>query len=109
MNSQKLIMPHQPTSDLPLTPPQTLATLRASLLETFLTSFRTAAAANDTNNIGRFFKLFPMIGEEDTGLEAYADWVSGIVRAKTAALPSKSTSTLFPLCFPLPGSSNLSC
>ena len=32
-----------------------------------------------------------MIGEEDTGLEAYAEWVSGIVRAKTAALPSKSS------------------
>ncbi|KAL8286854.1 hypothetical protein RQP46_003860 [Phenoliferia psychrophenolica] len=81
-----------PTSTLPLTPPQTLATLRASLLDTFLTSFRTAAAANDTNNIGRFFKLFPMIGEEDTGLEAYAEWVSGIVRAKTAALPTKTKS-----------------
>ncbi|KAK4703766.1 conserved oligomeric Golgi complex subunit 4, partial [Phenoliferia sp. Uapishka_3] len=83
-----------PTSTLPLPPPQTLATLRASLLDTFLTSFRTASSTGDTNNINRFFKLFPMIGEEDTGLDAYADWVSGIVRAKTAALPSKIASAL---------------
>ncbi|KAM0754435.1 COG4-domain-containing protein [Meredithblackwellia eburnea MCA 4105] len=81
-----------PTSSLPLSPPQTLSTLRATLLDTFLTSFRTAAGAGDTNNINRFFKLFPMIGEEDTGLDAYAEWVSGIVRAKTAALPTKAQS-----------------
>ncbi|GJN87255.1 hypothetical protein Rhopal_000203-T1 [Rhodotorula paludigena] len=81
-----------PTADLPSPPATTLAQLRASLLETFLTSFRTAAAANDTNNINRFFKLFPMIEEEDKGLEVYAEWVAGIVRAKTGALSSKGQS-----------------
>ena len=35
------------------------------MLETFLTSFRAASTSGDTNNINRFFKLFPMIGEED--------------------------------------------
>ncbi|BGP23290.1 intra-Golgi transport-related protein [Rhodotorula toruloides] len=81
-----------PTSDLPLTPSATLALLRASLLETFVAAFRTAAEANDTNNINRFFKLFPMIEEEEKGLEVYADWVAGIVRAKTGALSTKSQS-----------------
>ncbi|BGP01261.1 Conserved oligomeric Golgi complex subunit 4 [Rhodotorula toruloides] len=81
-----------PTSDLPSTPSATLAQLRASLLETFVTAFRTAAEANDTNNINRFFKLFPMIEEEEKGLEVYADWVAGIVRAKTGALSTKSQS-----------------
>lgn len=30
-----------------------------------------------------------MIEEEDKGLEVYAEWVAGIVRAKTGALSSK--------------------
>ncbi|GAA5821216.1 hypothetical protein JCM11251_004517 [Rhodosporidiobolus azoricus] len=81
-----------PTSDLPSTPTATLAQLRASLLETFLTAFRAAAQSNDTNNINRFFKLFPMIEEEDKGLEVYAEWVAGIVRAKTGQLSTKSQS-----------------
>ncbi|GAA5924274.1 hypothetical protein JCM10213_004539 [Rhodosporidiobolus nylandii] len=81
-----------PTSDLPSTPTATLAQLRSSLLETFLAAFRTAAQANDTNNINRFFKLFPMIEEEDKGLEVYAEWVAGIVRAKTGQLSTKSQS-----------------
>lgn len=85
----------QPTADLPSTPTATLAQLRASLLDTFVTSFRTAASANDTNNINRYFKLFPIIQEDATGLEVYAEWVSGIVRAKTGALTTKSGSRRF--------------
>ncbi|GAA6059731.1 hypothetical protein JCM10212_000259 [Sporobolomyces blumeae] len=81
-----------PTSDLPSAPAQTLSQLHAALLETFLTHFRTAAEQGDTNNINRFFKLFPMIEEEDRGLEVYADWVGGIVRSKTGALGTKSQS-----------------
>ncbi|GAA5976610.1 hypothetical protein JCM10908_005566 [Rhodotorula pacifica] len=81
-----------PTSDLPSTPAATLSQLRASLLETFVASFRSAAAANDTNNINRYFKLFPIIQEDSKGLEVYAEWVSGIVRAKTGALSTKSQS-----------------
>ncbi|KAG0655450.1 hypothetical protein C6P46_000992, partial [Rhodotorula mucilaginosa] len=81
-----------PTADLPSTPAVTLSQLRASLLETFVSSFRTAAAANDTNNINRYFKLFPIIQEDSKGLEVYAEWVSGIVRAKTGALSTKSQS-----------------
>ncbi|GAA5979541.1 hypothetical protein JCM11641_005429 [Rhodosporidiobolus odoratus] len=81
-----------PTSDLPSTPTVTLDQLRASLLETFLTAFRSAAQSNDTNNINRFFKLFPMIEEEEQGLKVYAEWVTGIVRAKTGQLSTKSQS-----------------
>ncbi|KAM0788201.1 hypothetical protein ACM66B_001360 [Microbotryomycetes sp. NB124-2] len=81
-----------PTVTLPLAPSQTLANLRASLLETFATAFAEAAAANDTNNINRFFKLFPSIGEEEKGLSAYAEWVGGIVRSKTGSLSVKSQS-----------------
>lgn len=55
-----------------------------------MSSFRTAAAANDTNNINRYFKLFPIIQEDSKGLEVYAEWVSGIVRAKIGALSTKS-------------------
>lgn len=70
----------KPTSDLPQSPPSTLAALRATLLDTFTTAFKSAAAQQDTQNINRFFKLFPMIGEDDTGLKVYAEWVGGIVR-----------------------------
>lgn len=87
----------QPTSNLPLAPPQTISTLRATLLEIFLNSFRTASSTGDTNNINRFFKLFPMIGEEDAGLDVYADWVGGIVRSKTGVLAAKSEFTYLDL------------
>ena len=90
----------QPTANLPLSPPQTLSTLRATLLDTFLTSFRLASTSGDVANTNRFFKLFPMIGEEETGLEVYAEWVSGIVRSKTEALSARSTS-LHSQSFPL--------
>lgn len=43
-------------------------------------------------NTNRFFKLFPMIGEEDVGLAVYAEWLAGIVRSKTGALSAKSES-----------------
>ena len=82
----------QPTANLPLPPPQTLSTLRATLLDTFLSSFRLASTSGDVANTNRFFKLFPMIREEEVGLEVYAEWVSGIVRSKTEALSARSTS-----------------
>lgn len=44
-------------------------------------------------NTNRFFKLFPMIGEEEIGLNVYAEWVSGIVRNKTN-VGTKSTCLL---------------
>ncbi|GAA5938237.1 Golgi transport complex subunit COG4 [Sporobolomyces koalae] len=81
-----------PSSDLPSIPTQTLAQFHDTLLETFLASFRTAVEQNDTNNINRFFKLFPMIEAEDKGLEVYADWVGGVVRSKASALGTKSQS-----------------
>ncbi|ORY88716.1 COG4 transport protein-domain-containing protein [Leucosporidium creatinivorum] len=72
-----------PTSDLPSTPSLTLSTLHSTLLDTFLTSFRTASSTGDTNNINRFFKLFPMIDEEEKGLGVYAEWVGGVLRSKS--------------------------
>lgn len=82
----------QPTSDLPSTPSQTLDQMHETLVETFLASFKSAAAENDNTNIGRYFKLFPMIDEQEKGLEVYAEWVGSIVRSKTGALATKSQS-----------------
>ena len=39
-----------------------------------------------------------MIGEEDMGLEVYAEWVGGIVRGKTGTLSAKSELILARAC-----------
>ncbi|GAA5988399.1 hypothetical protein JCM5350_005296 [Sporobolomyces pararoseus] len=83
-----------PTSELPLTPQQTLIEFHTTLLETFLSNFKKAVSENDTQNIGRFFKLFPMIKEESVGLKVYAEWVSGIVRNKSSnSIKSNNSSS----------------
>lgn len=79
----------QPTSDLPLPPAETLAQARESLLETFKKNFADASAARDSANTSRFFKLFPAIGWEKEGLEAYSDFVVDLVRAR-ATVSGKS-------------------
>jgi len=64
-----------PSSELPLPPVQTLQNARESLLKIFRSQFRLASQAKDATVTSRFFKLFPIIGWEDEGLEEYSTFV----------------------------------
>lgn len=72
-----------PSSDDPHPPPQALDELRNTLLETFKERFKDAAEKKDEQNTSRFFKLFPMIGAEEQGLEVYGDFVVGLVKGRS--------------------------
>ncbi|KAK1229053.1 Golgi transport complex subunit 4 [Marasmius sp. AFHP31] len=83
-----------PTSDSHLPPAQTLEAAREELLQIFLRNFEQASRAKDAAATSRFFKLFPAIGWEKEGLEAYALFVVDLVRVR-APVATKSNSPLY--------------
>lgn len=62
---------------------------RAKLLSIFRENFTLASQARDSANTSRFFKLFPAIGWEKEGLEAYSGFVVDLVRGR-ATVSGKS-------------------
>lgn len=89
-----------PTADVPDPPRQTLDAAAESLCGLFLREFDKAAADADGSRVTRFFKLFPLIGRSDTGLDAYGRYVChGVAaRARTtfnAAPPEQRRDTYF--------------
>lgn len=64
-----------PTSEVPDAPRVTLDAAAASLCGLFLREFEKAVGEADGGKITRFFKMFPLIGREKEGLEAYGRYV----------------------------------
>ncbi|KAJ7752135.1 COG4 transport protein-domain-containing protein [Mycena metata] len=74
-----------PTSDSHLPPAQTLQAAREHLLAVFRQQFEQASRSRDSTTTSRFFKLFPAIGWEEEGLQAYAAFVVDLVRVRAPA------------------------
>ena len=70
---------------------------REKLLEIFRQKFDEASRSRDSTATTRFFKLFPAIGWEKEGLEAYAAFVVDLVRIRAPA-SAKSTSRVVAHC-----------
>ncbi|THH27626.1 hypothetical protein EUX98_g6565 [Antrodiella citrinella] len=83
-----------PTPENHLPPAQTLQLVREQLLEIFLQHFDQASKARDAAATSRFFKLFPAIGWETEGLQAYASFVVDLVRVRAPA-SAKTSSPLY--------------
>lgn len=83
-----------PTSQYPLPPSQTLQELRDILLQTFRSEFDAAVKRKDQPGVSRFFRLWPAIGAEEEGLEAYGNFVIGLVKARSPTA-GKSSSPLY--------------
>ncbi|KAL8288539.1 hypothetical protein RB600_004156 [Gaeumannomyces tritici] len=64
-----------PTVETPDSPAATLESARESLCGLFLREFDRAAADADGARVTRFFKLFPLIGRGDVGLDVYGRYV----------------------------------
>ncbi len=64
-----------PTVEVPDPPAVTLEEARASLCGLFLREFERAAQEADDARVTRFFKLFPLIGRTDVGLDVYGRYV----------------------------------
>lgn len=64
-----------PSIEIPDSPYKTLENAAEGLCEVFLREFERAAAEGDGGRVTRFFKLFPLIGRGDKGLDAYGRYV----------------------------------
>jgi hypothetical protein len=85
----------QPTEESHLPPAQTLQAAREHLLQVFTRRFEQASRSRDSTATSRFFKLFPAIGWETEGLQAYASFVVDLVRVKA---PASAKSMVSPVC-----------
>ncbi|KAG6041041.1 hypothetical protein E4U41_006132 [Claviceps citrina] len=76
-----------PSVEVPDAPWVTLETSRESLCGLFLREFEKAAADGDGTKVTRFFKLFPLIGRADVGLDVYGRYVcQGVAGTARATL-----------------------
>lgn len=75
-----------PTVEIPDAPWVTLENARESLCMLFLREFEKAVSENDGAKITRFFKLFPLIGRADVGLDVYGRYVCQGVASQARAV-----------------------
>lgn len=74
-----------PTAEVPDPPYVTLDTAAESLCGLFLREFDKAVKEGDGAKITRFFKLFPLIGRSEVGLDVYGRYVCQGVAARARA------------------------
>ncbi|KAK8153207.1 COG4 transport protein-domain-containing protein [Phyllosticta citrichinensis] len=74
-----------PTAEVPDPPRVTLENAAESLCGLFLREFEKAARDGDGTGVTRFFKLFPLIGRSDVGLDAYGRYVCHGVSSRARA------------------------
>lgn len=85
-----------PTAEFPDYPEETLNEASKSLGAIFLREFGIAAAGKDMETLTRYFKLFPLIGQEKEGLEVYAKFICGIITAQSRTrIQNRSENSLF--------------
>ena len=73
---------------------EALQAAREELLAIFRRNFEQASTARDSAATSRFFKLFPAIGWETEGLEAYATFVVDLVRVRAPTSAKSMVLTL---------------
>ncbi|KAH0610841.1 uncharacterized protein H6S33_011268 [Morchella sextelata] len=82
-----------PTAEVPDPPSVTLENAAEALCGLFLREFEKAAAAGDGEKVTRFFKLFPLIGRTEVGLEVYGRYVcQGVSARARETLANRRTS-----------------
>ena len=74
-----------PTAEVPDTPIVTLEHAAESLRGLFLREFEKAAQEGNGTKVTRFFKLFPLIGRPDVGLDVYGRYVCQGVASRARA------------------------
>ena len=81
-----------PTAEVPDPPRVTLDNAAESLCGLFLREFEKATKDGDGARVTRFFKLFPLIGRSDVGLDAYGRYVCQGVAARARQNLNAGTS-----------------
>ncbi|ODQ65527.1 COG4-domain-containing protein, partial [Nadsonia fulvescens var. elongata DSM 6958] len=81
-----------PTSDYPDAPAVTLELATGELTQIFVRDFKQATESKDMPNVTRYFKLFPLIGQETAGLDIYSRFISGIISDQSRQLMTTTTT-----------------
>ncbi|KAG0004651.1 Golgi transport complex subunit 4 [Modicella reniformis] len=82
-----------PSASNPEYPTAILANSKTKLLDIISMEFENAVQRQSEEDITRYFKLFPLLGEEQVGLDKYSKFVCAIVSGKAQAAlvgPTKS-------------------
>ncbi|KAG0371338.1 Golgi transport complex subunit 4 [Mortierella sp. AD032] len=74
-----------PSASNPEYPTVMLTNSKAKLLDIISTEFESATQRQSEEDITRYFKLFPLLGEEQVGLDKYSQFVCAIVSGKAQA------------------------
>ena len=80
-----------PSVEIPDAPGVTLEAAKESLCGLFLRESERAAAEGDGGRVTRFFKLFPLIGRGERGLDVYGRYVCGGVSERARATLKEAT------------------
>lgn len=88
-----------PTADVPDVPRHTLNAASESLCALFLREFDKAARDGDGARVTRFFKLFPLIGRSQVGLEAYGRYVCSGVASRARSTLNTGSGNAQPLFY----------
>jgi len=98
-----LAMNSVPSSEIPDPPAVFLSQASDALFNLFLREFDSAAKVKDEERITRFFRLFPLIGKENEGLDVYGRFVCSIIAGRSRAAMTQCIYYLAPplFCQPL--------
>ncbi|KAK9765139.1 Golgi transport complex subunit 4, variant 2 [Basidiobolus ranarum] len=79
-------------------PRELLENARNKIVSMVIDEFEAAVRADNQKDIGRYFKLFPLMGKEEQGLDKYSQYVCGIISKQAQENLAKpvSTATFFP-------------
>lgn len=68
-----------PSTDIPELPQITVDKWVKELTETFTSRFNEAAEAKNIPDITKYFQLFPLINQEETGLNCYSKFICSVI------------------------------
>ncbi|QPG75585.1 hypothetical protein FOA43_002942 [Brettanomyces nanus] len=75
-----------PTSDIPEMPEEIVSGWINKLRGTFLGEFNSSASTRNVERLTYFFQLFPLIGEEQLGMDCYSKFVCSIISEQSRAI-----------------------
>ncbi|EGW33385.1 uncharacterized protein SPAPADRAFT_71236 [Spathaspora passalidarum NRRL Y-27907] len=81
-----------PSKEIPELPQATISKWIDDLTLVFKDKFNTAAEAKDVEQLTKYFQLFPLIGQEEIGLNCYSKFICEIIKETSRSLISQSTS-----------------
>lgn len=81
-----------PTSDIPELPGPTVELWISQLSQVFQEKFTEAAKNRNVPEISKYFQLFPLIDQEEAGLECYARFICSIITDTSRTLVKSATS-----------------